>query len=178
MKGARSRSGSWRNTSRDQFQPFSTSSGVKAILARQSEASSVSVVGIGVVAGGIGARSEVGAMRIRHVGEKFNWIGVESGWVILRATELGGMVGDFFSGTLPHPQKTTVIPRQPNQRKGLTNGSESFSLDQVVTGPATVLEVCIGAVRPDTFHQVRVDIVCRNGCSICAEICICIHDSG
>ena len=46
------------------------------MLMSESAASSVSVVGIGVGAVGIGGRPEVGAMRIRHAGEKFNCRGV------------------------------------------------------------------------------------------------------
>jgi len=42
------------------------------MLVSESAASSVSVVGIGVGDGGIGVILEVGAMRIRHAGEKFN----------------------------------------------------------------------------------------------------------
>jgi len=42
------------------------------MLMSESAASSVSVVGIGVGAVGIGDRLKVGAMRIRHAGEKFN----------------------------------------------------------------------------------------------------------
>jgi len=46
------------------------------MLMSESAASSVSVVGIGVGVGGIGGRPEVGAMRIRHAGEKFSWRGI------------------------------------------------------------------------------------------------------
>jgi len=42
------------------------------MLISESAASSVSVVGIGVGAVGTGDRLEVGAMRIRHAGEKFS----------------------------------------------------------------------------------------------------------
>lgn len=148
------------------------------MLLSESEASPVSVVGIGVGAGGIGARSEVGAMRIRHVGEKFNWIGVESGWVILRATELGGMVGDFFSGTLPHPQKSTPKRRHPKHWEGRVSVPRYFKLYQGVEGRPSLLEVCIGAIRPNAFNQVRVHhIRCIDKC-ICAEIRVGIDNSG
>jgi len=45
------------------------------MLMSASATSSVRVVGIGVGVVGIGDRPEVGAMRIRHAGEKFSWRG-------------------------------------------------------------------------------------------------------
>ena len=54
----------------------------------------------------------------------------------------------------------------------------SFILYQVVERGPSLLGVCIRTVRPDALHQIRVDIVCRNGGSICAEIRVGVHDSG
>jgi hypothetical protein len=46
------------------------------MLMSASDASSVGVVGIGDGVKGRGVRLDVGAIRIRHAGEKFNWRGV------------------------------------------------------------------------------------------------------
>jgi hypothetical protein len=81
------------------------------MLISESAASSVSVVGIGVRVGGIGVRTEVGAMRIRHGGQKLNCRGAKSGWAILCGIEFGGVVLGFCPGTLPHPQKTAPKTR-------------------------------------------------------------------
>ena len=132
MKGARSRSGRCRNTSKAQPQPFSTSCGARAMLMSESAASSVSVVGIGSGGGGIGVRAELGAMRIRHGGEKFNWRGAKSGWAILWGIEFGRMVAVFCSGTLPHPQKSAPKTRHPKNWKGGASVPRSFMLYQVV----------------------------------------------
>lgn len=70
MKGARSHSGSCWNTSKAQFHPFSASAGAKTMLARESDASCVSVVEIDVEAKGRDVMPEIGPMRIRHAGEK------------------------------------------------------------------------------------------------------------
>lgn len=51
-----------------------------------------------------------------------------------------------------------------------------FMLYRAFAVAVSFLEVCIGLVRLDTFHQVRVDVACRNGCPICAEIRIRIND--
>jgi len=51
-------------------------------------------------------------------------------------------------------------------------------LYQVVEWGLVFLEVCISTIRQDAFNQIRVDIVCRNGRSICAEIRVGIDDSG
>ena len=134
MKGARSRSGRCRNTSKAQPQPFSTSCGARAMLMSESAASSVSVVGIGSGGGGIGVRAELGAMRIRHGGEKFNWRGAKSGWAILCGTQFWRMVGGFSSGALPHPQNTTPKKRHPKNWKGGASMPRSFMLYQVVEG--------------------------------------------
>jgi hypothetical protein len=83
------------------------------MLISESAASSVSVVGMGVGVGGLGVRLEVGATRIRHGGQKFNWRGAKSGWAILSGIEFGGVVPGFCSDTLPHPQKTAPKTRHP-----------------------------------------------------------------
>jgi len=87
-------------------------------------------------------------------------------------------VGGLCCGTLAQPDKTIPKTRNPKHWRAMASVPRSFMLCQVVEGRPSLLEVCISAVRPDAFYQIRVDIVCRNRGSICAEICICIHDSG
>ena len=125
------------------------------MLMSESAASSVSVVGIGVGAVGIRDWLEEGAMRIRHGGQKFNWRGAKSGWAILSGIDFGGVVPGFCPGTLPHPQKTAPKTRHPKNWKGGASVPRSFILYQVVEGVASLLEVCIGAIGADEFHEVR-----------------------
>ena len=148
------------------------------MLLSESEASPVSVVGIGVGAGVIGVTPEVGAMRIRHAGEKSNWRGAKSDWAIGRGIDSKGGVSDLCFGTLPHPQKSTPKRRHPKHWEGRVSVPRYFKLYQGVEGRPSLLEVCIGAIRPNAFNQVRVHhIRCIDKC-ICAEIRVGIDNSG
>ena len=104
------------------------------MLMSESAASSVRVVGIGVGVGGIGVRPEVGEMRIRHGGQKFNWRGAKSGWAILSGIDFGGVVPGSCPGTLPHPQKTAPKTRHPKNWKGGASVPRSVMVYQAVEG--------------------------------------------
>lgn len=80
--------------------------------------------------------------------------------------------------TLLHPQRSKPKTRHPKYWKGGASVPRSFMLSQGVERRPSLLEVCIRTVRADALHQIRVDIVCRNGGSICAEIRVGVHDSG
>lgn len=73
------------------------------MLERQSEASSASVVGMGIGIRGIDAKLGEDPMRIRHAGEKSNWRGQGSVWGIVRATGSSVRVAVLCSGTLLQP---------------------------------------------------------------------------